>query len=370
MITNTAANSTYIITEGVTEYPVGFLYDFNPDSTPQLVVYVNKLYDTPLEYGVDYELSEDGLKVVLLTAQEALARLDIVRNIPLVQLSDYNIGRIDPEQIERDFDLAVERDQQIRAGINILAEVPLDHEAKINQNTRDIAAINSLIPTQASTTNQLADKAFVNSSIATNSATFRGTYNSVAELNAYSGEKDNNDYAFVTGTDSLGNTYYDNYVYNGESWASRWRLNNSSFTAAQWAAINSGITAELVSHIIGPESLLQTIYPVGSIYIGTTSTCPIAVLFGTWELVAADRVLQGSSENHAAGTTIAAGLPDHTHTVSSYSGSYSYASGTYGGLTGSTDRTTSAASESNPIYGNSTTVQPPAYVVNIWRRTA
>jgi hypothetical protein len=28
------------------------------------------------------------------------------------------------------------------------------------------------------------------------------------------------------------------------------------------------------------------------------------------------------------------------------------------------------ASKSNTIYGNSTTVQPPAYVVNVWRRTA
>jgi hypothetical protein len=368
MITNTAASSTYIITEGVTEYPVGFLYDFNPDSTPQLVVYVNKLYDTPLEYGVDYELSEDGLKVVLLTAQEALARLDIVRNIPLVQLSDYNIGRIDPEQIERDFDLAVERDQQIRAGINILAELPLDHEAKINQNTRDIAAINSLIPTQASTTNQLADKAFVNSSIATATAAFKGTFDTLAELTAVTA--DNNDYGFVVGTDAAGNTVYNRYKFNGTTWEFEYALNNSSFTSEQWAAINSGITAELVSHIIGPESLLQTIYPVGSIYIGTTATCPIAVLFGTWELVAADRVLQGSSESHLAGTTIEAGLPDHTHTVSSYASVYTFSGGTYGGLTAYTDRTTSAASESNPIYGNSTTVQPPAYVVNIWRRTA
>ena len=28
------------------------------------------------------------------------------------------------------------------------------------------------------------------------------------------------------------------------------------------------------------------------------------------------------------------------------------------------------AGKSNPIYGNSDTVQPPAYLVNIWKRTA
>ena len=63
----------------------------------------------------------------------------------------------------------------------------------------------------------------------------------------------NNDYAFVTGIDSEGNTYYDRYKANvsGETvtWALEYRLNNSSFTAAQWSAINSGITSALVAKI-------------------------------------------------------------------------------------------------------------------------
>lgn len=54
----------------------------------------------------------------------------------------------------------------------------------------------------------------------------------------------------------------------------------------------------------------------------------------------------------------AAGLPDHNHTVSTYSSYYTYAGGSYGGLTNSTNRTTSNASASNPIYGRSDTVQP------------
>lgn len=121
--------------------------------------------------------------------------------------------------------------------------------AQITANKSNINNINIKIPAQASSANQLADKDFVNSSIATNTATFRGTYNSVAELEAYLGEKDNNDYAFVTGVDSLGNTYYDNYVYNGTAWAYRWRLNNSSFTSAQWASINSGATTQSINQI-------------------------------------------------------------------------------------------------------------------------
>ena len=42
--------------------------------------------------------------------------------------------------------------------------------------------ITALIPSQASSSNKLADKAFVNSSIAPATATFRGTYNLVSDL--------------------------------------------------------------------------------------------------------------------------------------------------------------------------------------------
>lgn len=111
----------------------------------------------------------------------------------------------------------------------------------------DVTAIDALIPAQASSSNQLADKNFVNSSIATNTANFIGTFNSVAELEAYSGTLTNNDYAFVVGTDAEGNTVYDRYKYTDAttppSWIFEYELNNSSFTAAQWDAINSGITS-------------------------------------------------------------------------------------------------------------------------------
>lgn len=84
---------------------------------------------------------------------------------------------------------------------------------------------------------------YVNSSVATNTAYFRGTFNSVADLEAYSGELTNNDYAFVISTDSAGNTVYNRYKYNGTAWVFEYALNNSSFTAAQWATIQSGLTA-------------------------------------------------------------------------------------------------------------------------------
>lgn len=98
---------------------------------------------------------------------------------------------------------------------------------------------------------------FVNSSIATNTANYISNngepFTSVEQLNAYTGTVTNNDYAFVTGIDPEGNTYYDRYkaTVNDSSvtWALEYRLNNSSFTAAQWSAINSGITSALVAKI-------------------------------------------------------------------------------------------------------------------------
>lgn len=130
-----------------------------------------------------------------------------------------------------------------------------------------IGAITALIPSQASAQNQLADKNFVNSSIATATATFRGTYNLVSDLGltiqathaqvasalatkmaALSISPDTNDYAFVQVpvADATPTVIasVDRYKFNGSAWGYEYSLNNSGFTAAQWAAINSGITAE------------------------------------------------------------------------------------------------------------------------------
>lgn len=114
----------------------------------------------------------------------------------------------------------------------------------------EISEIKEVIPEQATASNQLADKEFVNSSIATNTAIFRGTYNSVAELPTTG--VTNNDYAFVVIYDTEQPTVvkqYDRYKYNGSAWVFEYTLNNSSFTAGQWAAINSGITSGKITEI-------------------------------------------------------------------------------------------------------------------------
>lgn len=121
----------------------------------------------------------------------------------------------------------------------------------VNKTTVILGTSNDKYPTDE------AVAEFVNSSIATNTANYISNngepFTSVEQLEAYSGPVTNNDYAFVAGTDSDGNTYYDRYkaTVNGSSvaWALEYRLNNSSFTAAQWSAINSGITSALVAKI-------------------------------------------------------------------------------------------------------------------------
>lgn len=127
-------------------------------------------------------------------------------------------------------------------------------------------AIRSLIPAQASADNKLADKAYVNDKVSTDTATFRGTFNLVSDLHlttsatqgqiatalgtAISGE-DKNDYAFVQIPTSDATpteiARIDRYKYTGLQWAFEYSLNNSGFTAEQWAAINSGITSSLVT---------------------------------------------------------------------------------------------------------------------------
>ena len=99
--------------------------------------------------------------------------------------------------------------------------------------------VTELIPNTATADNQLADKNFVNSSISTATAEFRGTVENLEDLNSISANI--NDYAFYKHIDENGNTLFDRYKFT-DKWEYEYTLNNSSFTAEQWATINSGLT--------------------------------------------------------------------------------------------------------------------------------
>ena len=68
----------------------------------------------------------------------------------------------------------------------------------------------------------------------------------MAELIATTGNH-HNDYAWVKVTDSDGDNDFDRYKYNGSEWLFEYRLNNTHFTTADFAAIHSGITAAKVA---------------------------------------------------------------------------------------------------------------------------
>lgn len=139
------------------------------------------------------------------------------------------------------------------------------------------------------------------------------------------------------------------------------------------------------------NNIYDKIYPVGSIYIGLQASCPIAKLIpnSTWNIISKDRVLQGAHSTSTAGELIEAGLPnitgsvilnvDHNSKVQIENGDFTGAFSATDYRTGNTvssssrswdsnNKLTFNANLSNSIYGNSDTVQPPAYTVNIWQR--
>lgn len=195
---------------------------------------------------------------------------------------------------------------------------------QIATNTSDITAIEGLIPVQATTTNQLADKSFVNSSIATNTAYFIGTFNSLADLEAYSGTLTNNDYAFVETTDSAGNTLYDRYKYTTAttpaSWQFEYELNNSSFTSNQWASINSGITANdvtLIGTAIQPNDNVSSLTNDAG-YI-TSSSLP-TVNNGTLTIQQNGTDVQTFTANQSTNVTANITVPTKTSDLTNNSG--------------------------------------------------
>ena len=145
--------------------------------------------------------------------------------------------------------------------------------------------------------------------------------------------------------------------------------------AANMNKIENGI-ADLETYV---NTILNRIYKVGSLYLDTenSETCPIADLIpnSTWELVSTNRTLWGGDGTNA-NTTIEAGVPNITGQVGTSDNAayypngafYQSASSGHGNGSGGSITVSMDASLSNPIYGNSDTVQPPAYVVNVWRR--
>lgn len=137
------------------------------------------------------------------------------------------------------------------------------------------------------------------------------------------------------------------------------------------------------------KDILEALYPVGSIYIGTQATCPLATLLpgSAWSQIQgryllASGTIAGTSESVAAGSTCSAGAPNITGTITAFTGIYNptaagafalgdvYTSHGYEGHTNEGRFFYFDASRSSSVFGNSATIRPAGYAVNVWVRTA
>lgn len=236
------------------------------DRNDSLLFTIRRLEPNVLEpNSLDKVAVESGavagfLKDVLVSAS------DMVTLVPSGNRLMVNFNLILPSDVVRDsaykhIDAATSNPlMNGTAAVGVSTKYAREDHVHPSDTSREDVANKTTVVLGTSDSKYPTDKAvaeFVNSSIATNTANYISNngepFTSVEQLEAYSGSVTNNDYAFVTGTDSEGNTYYDRYkaTVSGETvtWALEYRLNNSYFTAAQWSAINSGITSALVTKI-------------------------------------------------------------------------------------------------------------------------
>lgn len=145
-------------------------------------------------------------------------------------------------------------------------------------------------------------------------------------------------------------------------------------------ALKGVISADAVKTLIA-DALTEDHAKI-KFWVSVDSTSPAALFGGTWQEIAQNRVLMGASYTHAAGTTVEAGLPNITGSfvanvrMNQHAVSGAFTAGNNLITTGADNSDASVykfsldASKSNAIYGRSSTVQPAAYYVHIWRRVA
>ena len=156
MLNKSTSHSDHVVQSGVAQYPIGFEFQYNGDDTPQIRVTIGAMV---AEENLHFVITEDLLNIKLIPLEEEAPEdpndyswlekwvgmsLVIERDIPFVQESDYQVGRISPERIEKDFDLSVMRDQEIRNQANKDRKAANEQIGQLRQDMDDeFAAVDS-----------------------------------------------------------------------------------------------------------------------------------------------------------------------------------------------------------------------------------
>lgn len=140
------------------------------------------------------------------------------------------------------------------------------------------------------------------------------------------------------------------------------------------------------------KSLIDVLYPVGSIYIGVQSVCPLAVTGTSWVTISDGYYLQQKRTDKNLGDLVSAGLPNITGGISGdlcaketptasgafnvvagsrrgeANGGYQYYSFNFDAANGEVHTINGQETYQNDIYGKDDRVQTDAIQVNIWKR--
>lgn len=196
-------------------------------------------------------------------------------------------GLISAEELARqqaDTNLQNTKQDNLTAGDNIsitnnvISAVDTIYDDTVISNR--VSTIENKIPSEATSSNQLADKAFVHDQIAINASNFRGDWANWTAVPTdsqyypedYTGNKkpNNNDYLIIQNATDYdpSNTGIWRFVYKGDwdtlgksGWEPQYRV-EQAFTQEQLNAINSGITSQKVSNYDNYRQEIDDLFPL------------------------------------------------------------------------------------------------------------
>ena len=269
-----SGDAEFVLPEGEEEITENGEYDVTRKKTARVNVQASgtgdytDLSNKPAINGHTLEGDQTAVQLGLVAAQQGAGLITDAERQQLQTNAD-DIAEAHGEIRQQGIDLAELQGSVQQQGTDL------------QQLQTDVDAIEAKIPNQASAQNQLADKDFVNSSINSSTAFFRGAFATRAALLAVAWQTgdptsanyvSNNDYAYVADDESRNDEAW-RYIYvletggQNNGWQPQFRVNESPLTAAQLAALNSGATAALIAQITANQNAIGQKYtkPSGGI---------------------------------------------------------------------------------------------------------